>query len=118
MDTDIRILSADLTEALQSYIKRRLHFSLGRFGERVGRVGVRIRDINGPRGGVDKSCHVSAELLPSGTTLIQEAADSNLYVAIGRATEGISRSFARALGRSLDRRRKRETVRSSRQGQP
>ncbi len=40
MDTDIRILSADLTEALQSYIKRRLHFSLGRFGERVGRVGV------------------------------------------------------------------------------
>jgi hypothetical protein len=32
MDADIRILSTDLTEALESYIERRLHFSLGRFG--------------------------------------------------------------------------------------
>jgi ribosome hibernation promoting factor len=117
MDTDIRILSTDLTEALQSYIERRLHFSLGRFGRRVGRVTVRITDLNGPRGGADKSCHVSAELLPSGTTLLQQAADPNLYVAIGRATEGIGRSFARALGPNLERRRKRETVRFSRQGQ-
>jgi len=117
MDTDIRILSTDLTEALQSYIQRRLQFSLDRFGERVGRVRVRITDLNGPRGGVDKSCHVSAELLPSGITLLQQAADSNLFVAIGRATEGIGRSFARAIGRNLERRRKRETVRFSRQGQ-
>jgi len=48
MDADIRILSTDLTEALQSYIERRLHFSLGRFGRRVGRVRVRITDVNGP----------------------------------------------------------------------
>jgi putative sigma-54 modulation protein len=105
MDTDIRILKMDLTEALQSYIKRRLHFCLGRFGERVGRVRVCITDVNGPRGGADKSCHVSAELLPSGTTLLQQAADPNLYVAISRATGGIGRSFARALGRYLERRR-------------
>ena len=120
MDTDIRILSTDLTEALQPYIERRLYFSLGRFGRfgrRVGRVRVRITDVNGPRGGADKSCHISAELWPSGKTLLQQAADPNLYVAIGRATKGISRSFARALGRNLERRRKRETVRFSRQCQ-
>ena len=117
MDTDIRILSMDLTEALQSYIERRLHFSLGRFGQRVRRVRVRITDVNGPRGGVDKSCHISAALLPSGRTLLQQAADANLYAAIGRATEGIGRSFARALGRKRERKRKRETVRFSRQRQ-
>ena len=39
MDTDIRILSTDLTEAVQSYIERRLYFSLGRFGRRVGHHG-------------------------------------------------------------------------------
>lgn len=117
MDTDIRILSTDLTEALQSYIERRLHFSVGRFGGRVGRVRVRIADVNGPRGGADKSCHISAELLPSGKTLLQQAVDANLYAAIGRATEGIGRSFARAVGRTRERRRKRETVRFSRQRQ-
>ncbi|HYY72182.1 MAG TPA: hypothetical protein VE778_01190 [Candidatus Bathyarchaeia archaeon] len=67
MNVDIRILSTDLTEALQSYIERRLHFSLGRFGRRVGRIRVRITDVNGLRGGADKACHVSAELPPSGT---------------------------------------------------
>lgn len=113
MDVDIRILSTDLTEALQSYIERRLHFSLGRFGRRVGRVRVRIADVNGLRGGADKACRVSAELLPSGGTLIQQAVDANLYAAIGRATEGIGHSFSRALGRKGERRRKHKTVRSS-----
>ena len=111
MDADIRILSSDLTEALHSYIERRLHFSLGRFGRRMGRVRVRITDVNALRGGADKVCHISAELLPSGGTLIQQAIDANLYAAIGRATEGIGNSFARALGRNRERRRKHETVR-------
>jgi putative sigma-54 modulation protein len=120
MDTDIRILSMDQTNELHSYIERRLHFALRRFGRQVGRVSVRVTDVNGPRGGMDKSCHISAEFLPSGRTIVQHASgrtivqhamDSNLYAAIGRATEGIGRSFGRALGRTRDRKRKRETVR-------
>jgi len=117
MDADIRILSTNLTDALQSYIERRLHFSLGRFGRRVGRVRVRITDVNGFRGGVDKACCVSAELLPSGAAVIQRAVDANLYAAIGRAVEGIGHSFARALGRNRGRRRNRETVRFPQQRQ-
>ncbi|SRR6266566_7943020 len=111
MEAEIRILSTDLTEALQSYIARRLHFSLGRFGSRVGRVRVRITDVNGLRGGLDKDCYVSAELLPSGGAVTQRAVDANLYAAIGRAVEGIGHTFAKALGRNRDRRRNRETVR-------
>ena len=118
MEADIRILSTNLTEALQSYIERRLHFSLGRFGRRVGRVRVRIADVNRSRGGVDKARCVSAELLPSGAAVIQRAVDANLYAAIGRAVEGIGHSFARALGRNRERRRRNsETVRFPRQRQ-
>ena len=117
MDAEIRILSTDLTEALHSYVERRLHFSLGRFGRRVGRVRVRITDVNGLRGGVDKACYVSAELLPSGGAVIQQAVDANLYAAIGRAVEGIGHLFARALGQYRERRRNRETVRLPRQRQ-
>ena len=42
MGADMGILSTDVTEALQSYVERRLHFSLDRFGRGVGRVRVRI----------------------------------------------------------------------------
>src|SRR5207244_13290991 len=105
MDTEIRILGIDLTGALQLYIERRLRSSLSRFGGRVGRVRVRITDVNGPRGGPDKSRHISPELLPSRMTLLQQATDTALHVALGRATEGIGRSSARALGRSRARTR-------------
>jgi putative sigma-54 modulation protein len=111
METDICILDTDLTQALRAYIDRRLLFALGRFGRRVGRVRVRITDLNGPRGGVDKACHVSAEFLPSGKTLARPAVDANLYAAIGRATQGIGHEFARALARNREGRRKAENIR-------
>lgn len=123
MDSDIRIIDTDLTQALRAYVERRLHFSLGRFGRRVGRVTVCISDLNGLRGGVDKSCHVSVELMPSGETLVQRVVDANLYAAISRATQGIGRAFAQALGRNHKRKRRRETIRFplqalGRQGEP
>jgi ribosome hibernation promoting factor len=99
----------DLASALQSYVERRLVRSLNRFGQKVGRISVRITDVNGPRGGQDKSCQVSAEFLPSGKTLVQQTVDADLYRAIGSTTRGIARSVARALGRNRERRR--ETVR-------
>src|SRR5438270_13880807 len=99
MDADIRILSTDLTEALQSYIERRLHFSLGRFGGRVGRVRVRITDVNGPRGGPDKSCHISADPLSSGKTLLDQDADANGDTSHGQAQEGNGLSVSRARAR-------------------
>lgn len=111
METDIRILSANLEEAVRSYIQRRLQFSLGRFAGRVGRVRVRITDINGPRGGADQLCRISAELLPWGMMLVHKAVDSDLFAAIGRATEGIGRSFSQALAQKRQQRLTRETVR-------
>jgi len=85
MDADIRILNTDLTEALQSHIERRLHFSMGRFGRRMGRVRVRIPDVNGCRGVADKSCQIFAELLRTGKALLQQAVDANLCADLGRA---------------------------------
>lgn len=111
MNTDIRIFDTDLAQALRAYVERRLHFSLSRFGKRVGRVSVRITDLNDLRGGVDKACRVSAEFLPSGKILVQRAVDANLYAAISRATQGIGRAFAKALARKQERQRNRNTIR-------
>lgn len=43
MKVDVRIESEDLKGALRTYIQRRLHFTLGRFGEKLGRVRVRVQ---------------------------------------------------------------------------
>ena len=102
MEVQIHIHNTDLVDALQEYVERRLRFSLRRFVGRLGRVRVRVTDVNGPRGGVDKSCRVSAEMLPSGKLVLQEAVDANLYVAVDHATERIGRSVGRQVERDRE----------------
>jgi hypothetical protein len=112
MNVDVRIQSDDLEAALTDYVIRRLHFSLGRFAGRLGRVVVRVSDLNGPRGGVDKACRILAEFTPSGKTVLNEAVDANLFVAIDRATERIGRNFSRRLERERELWSGRESVRT------
>lgn len=97
MNVDVCIESADLKGALRTYIKRRLHFSLGRYGGKLGRVRVRVQDVPGAGELPDASCQIQAQVLPAGRVLRQEAADRNLYVAVDLATERIGRSFGREL---------------------
>lgn len=108
MNTDVHIQSTDLTGALRTYIKRRLHFALGRFVGRVGRVTVRVEDVPGPGATADASCSIRIALLPGGQMIRREAVHSNLYIAIDLATEHIGRVFER----ELDRIRSVEVVRN------
>lgn len=102
MKVDVRIESEDLKGALRTYIQRRLHFTLGRFAGKLGRVRVRVEDIPGAGDFLDTSCHIQAELLPAGRILWQEAVDRNLYIAVDLATERIGRSFERSLVSARD----------------
>ena len=114
MNVDVRIQSADLKGALGTYIKRRLHFALGRFTGKLGRVSVRIEDVPGAGDVPGASCRIRVELLPNGRTLRQEAVDRNLYIAIDLAIERIVRTFERDLDwvRSLGTARNPESVAS------
>jgi ribosome-associated translation inhibitor RaiA len=79
-------------------VLHRLHFALWRFHERVSRVTVRLSDLNGPRGGVDKACRVRIRL--HGMTDIRiEDAEEDLYVAISRAADRAGRTLGRRLHR-------------------
>jgi ribosomal subunit interface protein len=99
MQLEVRIHAAEVGDSLRAYIDRRLRFALGRFGERVGRVRVGISDLNGPRGGVDKCCRVSAALVPFGRVVVEEV-DGDVYAAIDRAAGRLGRSFTRRLKRA------------------
>ena len=72
MQLELKIGNTDLADALQRYIEQRLSFELGRYGDRVGRVVVKVSGLSGSRGGTKKSCRISAELEPFGRVALQE----------------------------------------------
>lgn len=89
----------EVNEAVHARLERRLQFGLGRLSPRIQRVTVRLVDLNGPRGGRDKSCRIEVRLLPAGRVFVEER-DANLYAAVVRATDRVARSVSRAAART------------------
>jgi ribosome hibernation promoting factor len=101
MRVEIRSKDLHLAEALRVHLERRLLFALGRFDGRIRRVTVRLADVNGPRGGVDKRCHVSLMLSPGGNVVLEEK-NADLVAAIDRAADRLGHAVARKLHRAID----------------
>lgn len=106
MHVAMHLNNADLAEAFNAYVERRLRFALGRFGRRVGQVTVRL----GADGPTENRCRISADVLPFGRVAVEET-DPDLFTAIDRATGRIGRLFGRELERVRDARVGRESVR-------
>jgi ribosomal subunit interface protein len=90
-----------LTDAIRTYAQKRLRTALGRYPQAVDSAHVRLADINGPRGGIDKQCLVEVRGPAFAPILVSED-DADLYVAIDRAADRIDRAVARRLARSRD----------------
>ncbi len=101
MRLDIRGVNIPVTEALRTAIEHRLSFALSRFADRISRVTVRLVDLNGPKGGRDKKCLVTATLIPP-TSVFVEDTDMDLYVAIDRAMDRLGRTVGRRLRHLLE----------------
>jgi len=103
MQIDVQALGFELTPALRSHTERRMHFALGRFDSQVARLSVRLSDLNGPRGGEDKRCHLRVTLTDAPEVVIEDT-EADLNIAIDRAADRAGRTVARRLERSHDRR--------------
>jgi len=103
MQIDVQAFGFELTPALRSHTVRRLHFALGWSDAQVARLSVRLSDLNGPRGGEDKRCHLRITLTDAPEVLIEDT-EADLYVAIDRAADRTGRTVARRLERSRDQR--------------
>ncbi len=110
MEIEIRLLEADLGNAVKHYAVRRLRFALGRFSSRVGRVVIRISDINGSRGGVDQCCHITADLIRVGKIVVEQT-DADLFAAIDRACDRLAQSLRREMERAREGRTTHDSVR-------
>jgi ribosome-associated translation inhibitor RaiA len=95
---DMRTRGFSLTPGLRSYGEQRLELALDRHRERIARVRVTLGDVNGPRGGEDKSCRVEVRLR-GGRTVRATVVDADAYAALGAAAHRAGRALARALDR-------------------
>lgn len=109
MRVETRIRGVVAADNLREFVTRRLHFTLDRFGHALTKVDVRIADVNGPRGGIDKSCRIRA-VLTDGPPVEACELDSHVYAAVARA----ARRFGEACARGLEKARRTRPVRSRR----
>jgi putative sigma-54 modulation protein len=98
MRLNIHSSKVGVSEDLREYVERRAGFALAKFGHRVRTVSVTVKDANGPKGGVDKQCRVTVELVPSGTVSIEER-QADFPTAIAHAMDRVGRSVGRTLER-------------------
>ncbi len=99
MRVEVRSRGIEGGRELTDYVRRRLGFALGRFGDSIRRVHVRIEDVNGPRGGLDKRCMVTA----TGNGFDERAVevhDVDVRGAVNQAASAMGRAISRALDRS------------------
>jgi putative sigma-54 modulation protein len=100
MQMDIYAQPFKLTAALEQHVVQRVEHAIGTASSSVRGGMVRLLDVNGKRGGVDKTCRIVVWLRHGGSVIV-EAVDRDLYAAIDAA----SVKLRVALGRRLNRRR-------------
>ena len=83
-------------------VRRRLEYAFGRFEGRVQALSVRLKDLNGPRGGRDKLCQITVKLERPRRVIIVEDVDAELEAAVSRAADRAARSVARAVQSAAD----------------
>ena len=87
-----------LTEGLRDHVAKRLAYAMNHGRDIVSRIVVRLSDVNGPRGGVDKRCGIEVRLKGASTIAIDDT-EADLYVAIDRAAERTGRTLDRRIAR-------------------
>jgi putative sigma-54 modulation protein len=99
MKIDIRFCSLESSAAIREHALRRIQFRLSRFGHDLHAVVVRISDINGPKGGVDKQCRITVRG-PIWDTLTLDELSRDVYAAVDLAIERTAHTVAREIERA------------------
>jgi ribosome-associated translation inhibitor RaiA len=95
---NIRVAGVELDQDDRAYIRQILGMKLGKYATSIERVSVRVKDVNGPRGGVDQACRIKVVLsgLPS---LVLQSQAASLKDAINGALTGVERAVRRRVQR-------------------
>ena len=98
MHIDIQARGFHLTPSILGMVQQRIISMLRARHEGIKRIVVRLGDINGPRGGEDKSCRIRISM-PGNRDIFVEEVKSDLYSAIFRAAERANTALTRRISR-------------------
>ena len=98
MKIEVRFHQLEMSEALREHALRRVHVELAHFTEEVSAVTLRLSDLNGPKGGHDKRCHIELQLRGVGAINVDER-NEDAYAAVETAVERAARSGGRELAK-------------------
>ena len=94
MPIHIRAAQAQFGSHATDYVQRKLCAKLARFGSSIERISVRVKDLNGPRGGVDQLCRIKV-VMRGQASVIFESRESSMNAAVDVALAGAQRAVRR-----------------------
>lgn len=98
MQIRVETVRDELSTDARQRVEERVRFVMRRMRAQVMQVHVRLRDINGPRGGIDQSCQITLATDQHGTLVVhavQRQAMGALEVALKRASLALVRAWQR-----------------------
>lgn len=98
MQTVIHSNDFAITGALEAYIKEHAKKSMRVCADQVERLVVRLKDVNGPKGGQDKECCVEVQLANHAPIVVSKRS-SDAYTSIRQALARAARTTVRKLGK-------------------
>jgi len=98
MQTVIHSNDFALTGALDSFIRSHTRKSMRVCSDQIQRVVIRLKDINGPKGGDDKECSVEVQVANFSPIVVRKRS-SDAYASIRTALGQASRTTLRQLGK-------------------
>jgi ribosome-associated translation inhibitor RaiA len=97
--THIRAFGIELDDEARTFIRRKVDRAFQKFESSVQRVTLRLADVNGPRGGVDRVCRLKV-VLRENPILVIEKHDASWTVAVNTAVASAEKAVRRVLQRT------------------
>ncbi len=98
MEIKIQRRDGRLTEGLRTFIKQQLGTALGRFSDQIQNVAVTLKDLNGPKGGIDQYCKLQVMMPPLAPVIIEDT-ETNLRAAVSQATHRAATTVNRRISK-------------------
>ena len=102
MNINIRMATKRDSRALRQFAEHALKHKMGSRAEGIRCARIRLQDVNGPRGGVDKICRIRLEVAGRGDVSVSGEA-TGWYEAVTIAVINARTALDRRIGRVRDR---------------
>ena len=112
MQITLRTQGFELSSAIEAFVRNRLYAALQRLSVNVFAIDVFAKDVNGPKGGIDKEVLIRVQL-PNRQMLAVDTVHENLYAAIEKGAKRTKRAVRRQLrkARRIEKQRLRDLPR-------